>query len=100
MADTLGSIFDKLATTNNKMFLAQEDIYIIRRMDLATFKETYGTDEGLTKLYDCLKRACDLNSQRQALILEADRKIVEMIEASKTQDLNNGSFVQDQHKTY
>jgi hypothetical protein len=101
MADTLGSLIDKLATINQKMFLVQEDLYAIRKMDFEEFKKVYGsTDEGLMKLYSAFKKACDLNVQRQQMILEVDKKVVEMIESSKTEDLNNGSFIQDQHKTY
>jgi hypothetical protein len=101
MSDSAGSIVDKLATINQKMFIVQEDLYAIRKMNFEQFKETYGnTDEGLTKLYDCFKKACDLNVQRQNLIFELDSKLIEMIETSKTKDLDNGSFVQKQHKTY
>jgi hypothetical protein len=100
MADTLGSIFDKLATVNQKMFIVQEDLYIIRKMTLEEFKQAYSSNEGMQKLYVCFKKACDLNVQRQQLILEVDKKVVEMIDVSKKQDLDNGSFIQDQHKTY
>ena len=102
MADSIGSLIDKLATVNQKMFMAQEDIYVIRKMTFEEFKESYGgTDEGLMKLYSCFKKACDLNVQRQQIILEVAKKIVEIIQASvKNEDLNNGVFIQDQHKTY
>lgn len=101
MSDTIGSIIDKLTTSGQKMFFAQEELYVIRKMTFDEFKQAYGsTDEGLEKLYNCFKKSCDLNVQRQQLILEVDKKIVEMIEASKTQDLNNGSYIQDQFKTY
>lgn len=101
MADTLGSLIDKLATINQKMFMVQEELYAIRRMSFDEFKIAYGSnEEGLMKLYQAFKKSCDLNVQRQQLILEVDKKVVEMIEVSKTQDLDNGSFIQDQHKTY
>jgi len=101
MADTLGSLIDKLATINNKMFVVQEELFAIRKMTFEEFKQSYGqTDEGLLKLYSCFKKACDLNVQRQQTILEVDKKVVEMIESSKTQDLSDGNFIQDQHKTY
>lgn len=98
--DTLGSLIDKLTTTGQKMFLAQEDLYIIRKMTFDQFKQSFGTDEGLMKLFSIFQKSCDLNVQRQALILELDKLVIKMIEASKTEDLNNGSFVQDQFKTY
>lgn len=100
MADTIGSLIDKLATVNQKMFMAQEDLYVVRKMDFEEFKAAFGNDEGLKKLHAAFKKSMDLNVQRQAMILEVDKKIVEMIEASKNGDLDNGSYVQDQHKTY
>lgn len=101
MADTIGSLIDKLATVNQKMFLAQEELYNIRRMSFEEFKLSYGTEEGLEKLYYAFKKNMDLNVQRQAMILEVDKKIIEIVSAIVKQDnLDNGSFIQDQHKTY
>lgn len=101
MADTIGSLIDKLATVNQKMFLAQEELYVIRKMTFEEFKAFYGTEEGLQKLYVAFKKSTDLNVQRQAMILEVDKKIVEVVAATvKGEDLNNGTFIQDQHKTY
>lgn len=101
MADTIGSLIDKLATVNQKMFLVQEELYVIRKMTFEEFKIAFSSDEGLQKLYSAFKRATDLNVQRQAMILEVDKKIAEVVAATvKGDDLNNGSFIQDQHKTY
>jgi ssDNA-specific exonuclease RecJ len=101
MADTIGSLIDKLATVNQKMFLVQEDLYIIRKMTLEEFKAHFGTEEGMKKLYETFKKATDLNVQRQAMILEVDKKIAEVVAAAvKGDDLNDGKFIQDQHKTY
>jgi ssDNA-specific exonuclease RecJ len=101
MADTIGSLIDKLATVNQKMFLAQEELYVIRKMTFEQFKKSYGTEEGLHKLYTAFKKSTDLNVQRQAMILEVDKKIAEVVVATiKGEDLNNGTFIQDQHKTY
>ena len=102
MADTIGSLVDKLATVNQKMFMAQEDIYEVRKMDFEQFKTTFGSnDEQLEKLYNYFKKSMDLNVQRQAMILELDKKIAEVIAAAvKGEDLNNGTFIQNQHKTY
>lgn len=99
--DTIGSLIDKLTTVNQKMFLVQEDLYIIRKMSFDEFKETFATEEGLQKLYNTFKKATDLNVQRQAMILEVDKKIIKIIKkAIDGQDLNDGSLIQDQHKTY
>lgn len=101
MADTIGSLIDKLATVNQKMFMAQEELYVVRKMNLEEFKAAFGTDEGLQKLHSYFKKSMDLNVQRQAMILEVDKKIAEIVAAAvKGEDLNNGSFIQDQHKTY
>jgi hypothetical protein len=101
MADTLGAIIDKLTTCGQKLFLAQEELYTIRRMSFDEFKNTYGSnDEGLMRLYTAFKKNMDLNVQRQQLILEVDKKVSEMIETAKNSNLDNGSFIQDQHKTY
>ncbi|HEY5267657.1 MAG TPA: hypothetical protein VII94_00805 [Candidatus Saccharimonadales bacterium] len=101
MADTIGSLIDKLATVNQKLFMAQEDLYIIRKMSFEEFKVAFGTDEGLQKLHTAFKKNMDLNVQRQAMILEVDKKIAEIVSAAiKAEDINNGSFIQDQHKTY
>lgn len=102
MADTLGSMIDKICTINQKMFMAQEELYVIRRMTFDEFKEAYGSsDEGLEKLYNCFKKSCDLNVQRQNLISEFDEKAIEIMKsAANGDDLDDGKFVQRQHKTY
>lgn len=101
MSDTIGSLIDKLATVNQKMFMAQEELYVVRKMTFEEFKVAYGTEEGMQKLYLAFKKSMDLNVQRQAMILEVDKKIAEIIVASVNgEDLNNGAFIQDQHKTY
>src|ERR1700735_2435409 len=102
MADTIGSLIDKVCTVNQKMFLAQEDIYVVRKMTFEEFKDKFGSnDEQLKKIYDIFKKATELNVQRQAMILELDKKIIEIISAAlKGDNLDNGIFVQDQVKTY
>lgn len=101
MSDTIGSLIDKLATVNQKMFLVQEELYVIRKMTFEEFKAEFSSDEGLQRLYSSFKRATDLNVQRQAMILEVDKKIAEIVAAAvKGNDLNDGTFIQDQHKTY
>jgi hypothetical protein len=102
MADTIGSLIDKVCTVNQKMFLAQEDIYVVRKMSFEEFRATFGSnDEQLKKIYNIFQKATDLNVQRQAMILELDKKIIEVVSAAmKGEDLDNGVFVQDQRKTY
>jgi hypothetical protein len=101
MADTIGSLIDKLTTVNQKMFLAQEELYIVRKMNFEEFKTAYGSEDGMQKLFNAFKKSMDLNVQRQSMILEVDKKIAEVISAAiKGDDLDNGSFIQNQHKTY
>lgn len=101
MSDTIGSLIDKLATVNQKMFLAQEELYIVRKMSFEEFQSTYSTEEGMKKLFNAFQKSMDLNVQRQAMILEVDKKIAEVVSAAvKGDDLNNGTFIQNQHKTY
>jgi len=102
MADTLGSLIDKLITADLKMWNGQEVLYEIRRMTFDEFKEKYWTDEdGAEKLWEILKRACDLNVQRNQLIDEIDQKIVEIAsDAAAGEDLDAGKHIQRKHKTY
>jgi hypothetical protein len=102
MADTLGSVIDKLVTVDMKMWDNQELLYEIRRMSFDEYKSKYFDDsEGAKKLWDLLKKACDLNVQRNQLINEVDIKIIELIEARLNgEDLDNGKFLQRSHKTY
>lgn len=102
MADTLGNIIDKLVTVDMKMWDNQELLYEIRRMTFDEYKTKYFENEnGAEKLWQILKKACDLNVQRNQLINEVDQKIIEMIQSLKSgEDLDNGKFLQRSHKTY
>jgi len=102
MADTLGNVIDKLITVDMKMWNNQELLYEIRRMQFSEFKSKYfDSENGAEVLWDCLKKACDLNVQRNQLINEVDQKIIEMIKSSiNGEDLDDGKFLQRSHKTY
>lgn len=102
MADTLGNVVDKLITIDMKMWDNQELLYEIRKMTFEEYKQKYFNDElGAKKLWEILKKACDLNVQRNQLINEVDLKIIELIEAKMDgQELDNGKFIQRAHKTY
>lgn len=102
MADTLGSLVDKLCTVGLKMYWNQDLLYEIRRMTFDEYKEKYfNSEEGAEKLWETLKKACDLNVQRNQLIDEVDQKVVEIVKASKDgDDLDAGKFIQRKHKTY
>jgi len=102
MADTFGGLIDKLITIDMKMWDNQELLYEIRKMDFETYKEKYfKSEDGANNLWQILKKACDLNVQRNQLINEVDLKIIEMLNSKeKGLELDNGSFVQRSHKTY
>jgi hypothetical protein len=102
MADTLGNVIDKLVTVDMKMWDNQELLYEIRRMTFDEYKEKYfNSEEGAIKLWEVLKKACDLNVQRNQLINEVDQKIIEIMEAKLSgENLDNGKFLQRAHKTY
>tara|TARA_Y100000593_G_scaffold31767_3_gene62500 strand:- start:29134 stop:29442 length:309 start_codon:yes stop_codon:yes gene_type:complete len=102
MADTLGALIDKLFTADAKMWNNQEVLYEIRRMSFSEFKEKYWeTEEGAEELWECLKKACDLNIQRNQLIDEIDEKVVEIIsDGLNGKSLDDGKHIQRKHKTY
>lgn len=102
MSDTLGGLIDKLITADMKMWNNQDVLYEIRRMSFDEFKQKYWNQEsGAEKLWEILKKACDLNIQRNQIIDEIDEKIVEMIVASNSgEELDAGKFIQRKHKNY
>jgi len=102
MADTLGGLIDKLLTADLKMWNNQELLYKIRRMTFEEYKaEYFSSEDGAKNLWASLQKACDLNVQRNQLIDEIDKKIVEMLKvAISGEELDNGSFIQRKHKTY
>jgi hypothetical protein len=102
MADTLGNLVDKLTTVDLKMWNNQELLYEIRRMSFEDYKKKYfDTEDGAKLLWESLKKACDLNVQRNQLINEIDEKIIEIVNAKiNGEELDNGKFLQRTHKTY
>lgn len=102
MSDTFGGLVDKLITVDMKMWTNQELLYEIRRMTFDEYKQKYFTDEeGAMKLWECLKKACDLNVQRNVLIDELDEKVIEIITSGLSgQSLDSGKYIQRKHKTY
>jgi hypothetical protein len=102
MADTLGGLIDKLFTIDSKMWNNQEMLYEIRRMSFDDYKQKYfNNEDGAKKLWECLKKACDLNVQRNQLIDEIDEKVIEISKCAASGDeLDAGKFIQRKHKTY
>ena len=61
----------------------------------------FKSEDGAKLLWETLKKACDLNVQRNQLINELDEKIIDIINAKfNGEDLDNGKFLQRSHKTY
>lgn len=102
MADTLGTLIDKLTTVDLKMWNNQEILYEIRRMNFDEYKKKYfENEEGAELLWKTLKKATDLNVQRNQLINEVDEKLIEIVKAAVSgEELDNGKFLQRSHKTY
>jgi hypothetical protein len=102
MADTLGNVVDKLITVDMKMWNNQELLYEIRRMTFDEYLDKYfKSEDGAKNLWEVLKKACDLNVQRNQLINEVDERIIELVNAKiNGEDLDNGKFLQRTHKTY
>ena len=99
--DTIGGLFDKLATVDLKMWNNQELLYEIRRMTFDEFKDKYfKSEDGAERLWAYLKKACDLNVQRNELIDEVDQKLVELCKKVVAGEDVEGIFVQRKHKTY
>lgn len=99
--DTIGNIVDKLTTTGQKMWMAQEDIYKIRRMSEQEFVEFAQNPCNLVFIYQWLKKACDLNVQRNQLMNELDATLIRMIkDAVSGKEIDNGAYLQNAHKTY
>lgn len=100
MAETPGSLVDKLITVDMKMWVNQEFLYEVRKMDFSDFVEMYcRTDEQRRLLFDRLVKCCDLNVQRNRLIFELDEKLIDFGKAIREgQDLDR--FRANPHKTY
>lgn len=102
MADTIGSLIDKLITADLKMWNNQEIYYAIRHMDFDQFKKEYLSNEkDQEAIFNCFKKVADLNVQRNLIIDEIDEKIIDIIKSGLSgKDLDDGNFIQRKHKTY
>jgi hypothetical protein len=97
MADTLGSLIDKLFTVDMKMWVNQEFLYEVRKISFEDFKEKFvNTEEKQKELFESLKKCCDLNYQRSQLIDEIDQTMVGIING----DISPEDLIQLKHKTY
>jgi hypothetical protein len=97
---TLGSLVDQLGVVNLKMWNSQEELYEIRRMSFEEFLSAYSDEESMNKLYLILKKACDLNVQRNEIIDEIDSFIVTLVKNLQADSVNIDSLSQKKNKTY
>jgi len=104
MAETPAQIIDRLLTVDLKMWNNQEMLYAIRRMSFEEFLERYEGRAGMEDLYKCLKKACDLNVQRNMLMEATDLRLIEMVRTvamgADNEALEAAGFIQTSHKTY
>ncbi len=101
--DTLGGLIDKLNTVDLKMWNNQELLYEIRKMSFQEYKDKYFKNEdGAELLWNLLKRACDLNIQRNQLVDEIDEMIIKLFHHAKTMGKNEfeDRYLQRKYKTY
>ena len=100
MADTIGSLIDKLTTVDLKLWNSQEILYEIRRMTFEEYKKKYFESEnGAKEMWEMLKKTTDLNYQRTQLVHEIDKTIINAI-ITVTNGDDFSKYIQDPHKTY
>jgi len=100
MADTIGSLADKLTIVNLKMWYNQEILYEMRRMSEDEFRERYGDDIG--EVHRIVAKCCDMNVLRNLLIEEIDAKMANVAKAAgiSEEEIRSLRLVAPSHKTY
>lgn len=100
--DTFGGLIDKLLTVDLKMWNNQEILYDIRKMSFDEYQDKYFKNEdGAKLLWETLKKATDLNVQRNQMIDEIDETLVRLLKsAANGEELDDGKNIQRKHKTY
>lgn len=100
--DTFGGLIDKLLTVDLKMWNNQEILYEIRKLSFKEYKEKYfANEEGAKLLWNSLKKATDLNIQRNQLIDEIDIYLMKLLkDAVDGKELDDGKNIQLSYKTY
>jgi len=100
MADTVGSLIDKVTVVNLKMWHNQEILYEIRRMDEEEFVEKYGND--LKQVHRTIKICCDMNVLRNQLIDEINSRLAKLVETlgGTHEDIESLRLLAPSHKSY
>lgn len=100
MADTPGSLMDKLSIVNLKMWFNQEILYRIRRMDKEEFATEYSDD--IDEVRRIIGICCDMNVLRTQLVDEINERFVMFGKAAGLSQaaLEKLRLVAPSHKTY
>jgi hypothetical protein len=100
MADTIGSLADKLTIVNLKMWWNQEVLYEMRRLTEEEFRNKYEGD--IDKIREIIKRCCDMNVLRSQLIDEIDERIARLAAAAgvSPEDISKLRLLAPSHKSY
>lgn len=100
MADTFGSLIDKLAIVNLKMWYNQEKLYEIRRMNEDEFVSKY--KDGMAELHKIIKICCDMNVLRNQLIDEINERLSKMVETlgGTRKNIEALRLIAPSHKSY
>ncbi len=75
-SDTIGELTSKLSCSTVQMWNNQDILYQIRFMSTEEFNKKYG--DNMDELHAVIKRACNLNVQRAAIVDAIDVKILAM----------------------
>ncbi len=95
MADTLGSLIDKLCTVDMKLWSVMEFYYLFpKQYSQEEFLKVFSHPKKLRMLYDKVAKQTDLNVQRANLIDEIDQLVAGSIKSGDVSRL-----VQRKYKT-
>ncbi len=97
--DTLGSLVDKLSTVKMKQ---EVNLYKVwNNYSFETFKLAFKDEKDIQKLYNSFCVVADLKAQEKQLVQEMETLVEKMtLQALSGEDLDNGSNIQRQFKTY
>lgn len=100
MADTPGSLMDKLSIVNIKMWWNQEVLYKMRRMSKEEFVAEYCDD--ILEVHRIVGICCDMNMLRTQLVDEINDRLTELGKAAGLTQaaLEKLRLVAPSHKTY
>jgi len=81
----LNILIDELISTDIDMWNNQETLYKIRKMTFREYKLMYfSSPDGALALWTSIKKACDLNANRNRLIDDIDKEFVNVLRTVAT----------------